>query len=52
LSSFAKSKNTNIAPLMPRLSSKDKQRLVIPEATKKRDELWTAFRNLDADYQK
>jgi hypothetical protein len=39
-------------PPVPRLSSKEKQRLANPEATKKRDELWTAFRNLDGDFQK
>jgi len=49
LSSFTRSKD---APPVPRLTSKEKQRLANPEAAKKRDELWNAFRNLDAEHQK
>jgi hypothetical protein len=52
LSSFTKSKAANTAPPVPRLGSKDTQRLANSEASKKRDELWTVFRNLDGDFQK
>jgi hypothetical protein len=53
LSAFTKSRtNLSNVPPIPKLSAKEKQRLEKSEPTKKRDELWTAFRNLEADYQK
>ncbi|KIW08120.1 uncharacterized protein PV09_01055 [Verruconis gallopava] len=51
LSSFTK-KSSGSTPPVPRLTSKDKQRLANSEVTKKRDELWTVFRNLEGDFQK
>ena len=52
LSSFTKNKSTTNIPPVPRLSAKEKQRLATSEPTKKKDELWTAFRNLEGDFQK
>jgi hypothetical protein len=54
LSSLTRSKNAagEAAPPVPRLTTKDKQRIANADTAKKRDELWTAFRNLEGDYQK
>ena len=52
LSAFSKNKSTTNIPPVPRLSAKDKQRMANIEPTKKKDELWTAFRNLEGDFQK
>jgi hypothetical protein len=39
-------------PPVPRAVSQERRRVSKAEPTRKRDELWTVFRNLDGDYQK
>jgi hypothetical protein len=39
-------------PPVPRAASQERRRVSKTEPTRKRDELWTVFRNLDGDYQK
>jgi hypothetical protein len=39
-------------PTVPRAASEERRRTSRTESARKRDELWTVFRNLDGDYQK